>query len=286
MSENATRLKAVLLAVGIFAVGITLGATYHLWLPAGGDKQTQAPREHRRTPRMGATSERLLKRYSRHLDLTEAQKAEIDQILDQSRELIVEVRKNIGSKIETVRRGTWARIRGVLTPDQQEIFDELTSPASPNIILRQLRRRLDLGEDQQAEVSRILKENWAEMRKLRRGIREELKAMHKDSRTEQMSLLTPVQRKRSNGGWDMDLSGEQRAKMEHIRKKSREATRRLFQSRDEQLAYLIGKTWSEIKTLLREEQVGKFEEITSGIERRMRWERQFRRRPGGRSFDF
>ncbi|MCE2440223.1 MAG: hypothetical protein J4F39_12450 [Candidatus Latescibacteria bacterium] len=286
MSENATRLKAVLLAVGIFAVGITVGATYHLWLPAGGDKQTQAPREHRRTPRMGATSERLLKRYSRHLDLTEAQKAEIDQILDQSRELIVEVRKNIGSKIETVRRGAWARIRVVLTPDQQEIFDELTSPASPNIILRQLRRRLDLGEAQQAEVSRILKENWAEMRKLRRGIREELKAMHKDSRTEQMSLLTPVQRKRSNGGWDMDLSGEQRAKMEQIRKKGREATRRLFQSRDEQLAYLIGKTWSEIKTLLREEQVGKFEEITSGIERRMRWERQFRRRPGGRSFDF
>lgn len=282
MSENATRLKAVLLAVGIFVVGIILGATYHLWLPAGGDKQKQAPWQPRRTPHMGATSERLLKRYSRHLDLTEAQKAEIDQVLDQSRELMVEVRKNIGSKIETVRRDAWARIRGVLTPDQQEMFDELTSPVSPNIMLRQFRRRLDLSEGQQADVSGILKKNWAEMRKLRREIRKQLKAMHKDTRAERLSLLTPEQRKQYNGGWDPDLSDEQRAKMQHIRKESREATRRLFQKRDEQLASLTAKTWSDIKPLLGSDQVGKFERITKDIERRMRWKRQFRRRPADR----
>lgn len=286
MFDNATRLKAVLLAVGIFVVGLILGGTYHRWLPAVWDKQTRVPRERLRTPRMGAMSERLLKRYSRHLDLTEAQQAEIDQILDQSRELMVEVRKNIGSKIETIRRGTWAKIRGILTPDQQDLFDELTSPVSPNIILRQFGRHLDLSESQQAGVSSILKKNWAEVRKLRRGIREDLKAMHKDMRAERRRLLTPEQRKRSNGGWDLDLSGEQRAKMEQIRKKSREATRRLFQKRDEQLASLVGKTWSDIKPLLRKDQAGKFEKITEGIERRMRWERQFRRRPSGRALDF
>ncbi|MDE2997669.1 MAG: hypothetical protein OXU79_01165 [Gemmatimonadota bacterium] len=286
MSERATRLKAVILALGIFAAGLILGGTYHRWIPALWDKQTRVPRERLRPARMGATSERLLKRYSRHLNLTESQKAEIDQILDQSRELMVEVRKDIGSKIETIRRGTWAKIRGVLTPDQQELFDELTSPASPDIILRQFRRRLDLSEDQQADVSRILKENWAVMRKLRRGIREELKEMHKDTRAERLNLLTPEQRKQFSGGWNPDLTGEQRAKMQHIRKEGREATRRLFQKRDEQLASTIGKTWLEIKALLREEQVGEFREITSGIERRMRWERQFRRKPGGRSFDF
>ena len=286
MSENATRLNAVLLAVGIFVVGIILGATYRLWLPFVDDKHAQAPREPRRTPRMGATSERLLKRYSRHLDLTEAQRAEIDQILDQSREQMVEVRKNIGSKIETVRRDAWSRIRDVLTPDQQEMFDELTSPASPDVILRQFRRRLNLSEDQQADVSRILRKNWAEMRTLRREIRTELKALHKGARAEQKDLLTPDQRKKSKGGWDLDLSGQQRAKIQLIRKKSREATRRLFQKRDEQLASRIAKTWAEIKPLLRKEQVGKFEDITEGIERRMRWERQFRRRPAGRALDF
>lgn len=286
MSEDATRLKAVLLAVGIFVVGLILGGTYHRWLPAVWDKQTQVPRERLRTPRMGATSERLLKRYSKHLDLTEAQQAEIDQILDQSRELMVEVRKNIGSKIETVRRGTWAKIRGILTPDQQEMFDELTSPVSPNIILQQFRRRLDLSESQQADVSSILKKNWAEMKKLRRGMREQLKAMHKDTRAERLNLLTPKQRKQFNGGWDLDLSGEQRANMQRIRKKSREATRGLFQKRDEQLASLTARTWSDIKPLLRKDQVRKFEKITGGIERRMRWERQFRRRPAGRALDF
>ncbi len=286
MSVNATRLNAVLLAVGIFFVGIVLGATYHLWLPFVGDKQTKARWDPRRTPRMGATSERLIKRYSRHLDLTEAQQAEIDQILDQSRELMVEVRQNIGSKIETVRRGAWAKIRGVLTPEQQETFDELTSPVSPDVILRQFRRRLELNEDQQAEVSRVLRKNWGEMRKLRREIREELKAIHKNTRARQKDLLTPDQKKQSNGGWDMDLSDEQRAKMQHLRKNSRDATRRLFQERDEQLASLTAKTWSEIKPLLRKNQVRKFDYITEGIERRMRWERQFRRRPAGRALDF
>ena len=246
----------------------------------------QKPPERPRIPQLGATSERLLKRYSRHLDLTEAQQAEIDQILDQSRELMVEVRKNIGTKIETVRRDTWAKIRDVLTPGQQEIFDELTSPVSPNIILRQFKRRLDLNEDQQAEISRILKKNWAEMRKMRRKIRERLKEIHKDSRTEQLNLLTPEQRKQAKGRWNPDLSGEQRMEMDRIRKKSRETTRRLFQERDEELGLAVQKTWQEINTRLDSSQVAKFHRITDGIERRMKWERQFRRRPGGRPSRF
>ena len=199
---------------------------------------------------------------------------------------MVEVRKNIGTKIETIRRGTWAKIRDILTPGQQEIFDELTSPVSPNIILRQFKRRLDLNEDQQAEVSRILKKNWADMRKMRRKIRGRLKEIHKDSRTEQLNLLTPEQRKQAKGRWNPGLSGEQRTEMDRIRKKSRETTRRLFQERDEELGLAVRKTWQEIKTHLDSSQVAKFHRITDGIERRMKWERQFRRRPGGRPSRF
>ena len=288
MSENATRLKAVLLALGILVVGVILGASTHRWLPAVGDKWTQKPPERPRIPQVGATSERLLRRYSRHLDLTEAQQAEVDQILDQSRDLMVEVRKNIGSKIETVRRDTWAKIRDVLTPGQQEIFDELTSPVSPEIILRQFKRRLDLNEDQQAEISRILEKNWAEMRKMRRKIRGRLKEIHIDSRSEQLNLLTPEQRKRAKDKdrWHSDLSGRQRTEMDRIRKKSRETARRLFQERDEKLDLEARKTWLEIKTHLDSSQVAKFHRITGGIERRMKWERQFRRRPGGRPSRF
>lgn len=286
MTENATRLKAALLALGILVVGVILGATAHRWLPVAGDRQAQMPPERPRIPQLGATSERLLKRYSRHLDLTEAQQEEVDQILDQSRERMVEVRKNIGSKIETVRRDTWARIRDVLTPGQQEVFDELTSPVSPNIILRLFKRRLDLNEDQQSEISRILKRNWAEMRKMRRKIRERLKEIHKDSRTEQLNLLTPEQRNQAKGRWNRDLSGEQRTEMDRIRRKSRETTRRLFQERDEQLGLAVRKTWLEVKTRLDSSQVAKFQRITDGIERRMKWERQSRRRPGGRPAGF
>ncbi len=287
MTENATRLKAALLALGILVVGVILGATAHRWVPAVGDRQAHKPPPERpRIPQPGATSERLLKRYSRNLDLTDVQQTEIDQILDQSRELMVEVRKNIGSKIETVRRDTWAKIRDVLTPGQQEIFDELTSPVSPNIILRQFKRRLDLNEDQQAEISRILKSNWAEMRRMRRKIRERLKEIHKDSRAEQLNLLTPEQRKQAKGRWNPNLSGEQRTEMDRIRRESRETTRRLFQERDEQLGLAVRKTWLEVKTHLDSSQVAKFHRITDGIERRMKWERQSRRRPGGRPTRF
>ena len=297
MSTNAARKKAVLLALGIFALGAALGATYQHWLPSVTGQRISDRTERRRVPRLGGASERLLNRYARNLELSDEQRGEIEEILDESRLTIGNVRREIRDRTESVTRKTRARIRNVLTPDQQERFDELTSPVSPAIILRQLTRDLDLDDGQQATAKTILEKNWASMQKLRKKVREQLKARQDDARDELYGVLSPQQLEQIDGRRpaayrglyrrpDLNLSDEQRAQLERIEKESRGATRRVFQERDEQLASAIGKTWWEIRTLLREEQVGKFEEITSGIERRMRWERQFRRRPGGRPFDF
>ena len=297
MLKNATRANAALLALGIFVLGIVVGATYHRWLPDGKRQWTRERPGRHGAPLMGATSERLLKRYTRNLELTEDQQAEIERILDESRETMGDVRKGIRARIDSVTRKTWARIRDALRPDQQERFDELTSPVSPKNIQRRLVKRLELNQEQQAQVSRILKENWAWMKKMRRKIREKIRANEKNTYTEVYNVLTPEQMKqykmkkpvpsrRFYRRWDLDLSDEQRAKIEQIEKKNRQATRRLFQERDEQLALIAGKTWSEIKTHLHSDQVDEFDRIIEDVDGRIGWKRQFRRRPGSKPFAF
>ncbi len=297
MSTNATRMKAVLLALGIFVLGAALGSTYHRWLPTGKGQGIFDRSERRRTPPFGSTSERLLNRYVRNLELTGEQRTEIEKILDEGRITMGKMRREIRAKTESVTRKTRAGIRDILTPDQQEKFDELTSPVSPEIILRQFTRDLDLDLEQQATVRSILKKNWASMQKMRRKIRKQLRTREEQTREKMYGVLTPQQLKQIkarkpvpfrglNRRWNLDLSDEQRAKIEQIEKDGRGATRRIFQERDEQLASITGTTWSEIKTVLRANQVEKFIEITAGIERRMGWERQFRRRSGGRTFNF
>ena len=297
MSTNATRMKAVLLALGIFVLGAALGATYQRWGPPGKGQGISDRSERRRTPPFGPTSERLLNRYVRNLELTGEQRTEIEKILDEGRITMGKMRREIRAKTESVTRKTRARIRDLLTPDQQERFDELTSPVSPEIILRQLTRDLDLDVEQQATIRSILKKNWASMQKMRRKIRKQLRTREEQTREKMYGVLTPQQLKQIKAlkpvpfrgryrRWNLDLSEEQRAKIDQIEKDGRGATRRIFQERDEQLAFITGKTWSEIKTLLRTDQAEKFKEITAGIERRMGRERQFRRRPGGRTFNF
>ena len=80
----------------------------------------------------------------------------------------------------------------------------------------------------------------------------------------QIKALKPVPFRGRYRRWNLDLSEEQRAKIDQIEKDGRGATRRIFQERDEQLAFITGKTWSEIKTLLRTDQAEKFKEITAG----------------------
>lgn len=297
MSTNATRMKAVLLALGIFVLGAALGATYQRWLPPGKDQRRSDRLERRGRPPFGASAERLLNRYVRNLELNDEQRAEIEGILDEGRVTMGNMRREIRAKTETVTRKTWARIRDILTPDQQERFDELTSPVSPAIILQQLTRDLDLDEERQATVRRILKKNWATMQELRRKTRKQLRTRLENTREKMNAVLTPGQSKQIESlkpfnyrGFhrrlDLDLSEEQRTRIERIEKNGRAATRRIFQERDEQLGSLTGKTWSEIKALLRKDQLGKFEKITRGIERRMGWKRQLRRRSVGRALDF
>ena len=297
MSTNATRTNAVLLALGIFVLGAALGATYHRWLPTGKSPGLSDRSDRRRTPPIGSPSERLLNRYVRNLELTDEQRTEIEEILDESRVTMGEMRREIRKKTESVTRKTWSRIREILSPDQQERFDELTSPVSPKIILRQLTRDLNLDEEQRLAASGILKKNWASMQKLRKKVRRQLRTRQDQTREKMYGVLTPQQMEQFKTRrpvpyrgffrrWNLDLSDGQRAEIDRIERSGRGATRRIFQKRDEQLASITGKTWSEIKIQLRANQLEQFNEITAGIERRLTWERQFRGRPGGRRFNF
>ena len=128
MSTNATRMKAVLLALGIFVLGAALGATYQRWGPPGKGQGISDRSERRRTPPFGPTSERLLNRYVRNLELTGEQRTEIEKILDEGRITMGKMRREIRAKTESVTRKTRARIRDLLTPDQQGEIRRIDKP--------------------------------------------------------------------------------------------------------------------------------------------------------------
>lgn len=70
---------------------------------------------------------RMLKRFSSKLDLTPEQRKQVATILDAKREKIKALHSEIRPEFEEIRTSTKAEIRRLLTPEQQEKFDQLQS---------------------------------------------------------------------------------------------------------------------------------------------------------------
>ena len=97
-------------AVLIFLLGVAAGTlaplAYRGWVRGGGP--------HRRGDRF----EQMLER----LELNDGQKAQVKQILGETREQFRALRRETGPREQEIRRRTDERLRQVLTPEQWEKF--------------------------------------------------------------------------------------------------------------------------------------------------------------------
>ena len=71
-----------------------------------------------------------------HLNLTAEQRVEVEQILQDSRAQIVEMRRQSGPRYREIRRETDLRLQKVLTPHQWQQWQQMSSEMRP-------RRNLD-----------------------------------------------------------------------------------------------------------------------------------------------
>jgi Spy/CpxP family protein refolding chaperone len=114
--RGMTGLKVWLVVVGVFALGCVTGAlldsVYRL-------KVANVSRESR--GRHGR--EDIFESMQRDLNLTEQQATEIRAILDQTRNDYRALRAEVRPRYDAARQNARTRIRALLTPEQQKLFD-------------------------------------------------------------------------------------------------------------------------------------------------------------------
>lgn len=112
-----TRLKIWLVVLGVFVLGCVTGAlldsAYRL----------TASRSERREMRGRRERGNDFERMRRDLDLSEQQATEINAILEQTRNEYRALRTEVRPRYDALRQNSRARIRAVLTPEQQQRFD-------------------------------------------------------------------------------------------------------------------------------------------------------------------
>lgn len=109
-------LKVWLVVVGVFVLGGMTGASLDSLyrLRAGNQRQEMRGRRDK---------EEGFERMKRDLNLNEQQATEIRAILDQTRNDYRALRAEVRPRYDTLRQNARARIRALLTPEQQQRFD-------------------------------------------------------------------------------------------------------------------------------------------------------------------
>ena len=116
--RGTTRLKILLVLLGVFALGGVTGALLDSVYRLRGDQER---RQGRGGGRRGEKD--IFESMRRDLNLTEQQATEIRAILDQTRNDYRTLRGEVRPRYDTVRQNARTRIRALLTPEQQKLFD-------------------------------------------------------------------------------------------------------------------------------------------------------------------
>jgi Spy/CpxP family protein refolding chaperone len=112
--RGTTRLKILLVLVGVFILGGVTGASLDSLYRLRG-----------RQPNAGHRGGRddMFEHMRRDLNLSEQQATEIRAILDQTRNDYRALRTEVRPRYDAVRQQARTRIRALLTPEQQKLFD-------------------------------------------------------------------------------------------------------------------------------------------------------------------
>ena len=101
------------------AAALSLGGLVYL--------QAKEPGEHKH-PHHGPKMHKMgnpLEHLSKDLDLTDAQKAQVQPIIDQAKPQIEAIHKEAMEKTHAIMESTGAQIRPLLTPQQQQKYDAM-----------------------------------------------------------------------------------------------------------------------------------------------------------------
>jgi Spy/CpxP family protein refolding chaperone len=120
--RGATRLKIWLVLLGVFALGCVTGgfldSAYRL-NAFGGERGGRGGGRDR--------EERMFEGMKRDLNLTEQQATEIRAVLEETRNGFRSLRSEVRPRYDALRQNSRARIRALLTPEQQQRFDAKTA---------------------------------------------------------------------------------------------------------------------------------------------------------------
>jgi Spy/CpxP family protein refolding chaperone len=120
--------KAILAAIVIFGAGVVTGGVL-IWRlqssPPTRPRPGFEPGPSAQAPSPGGMRWEFLRRAQRELDLTPAQREQIDKILKDSQERTRKLMEPIASEFHAESKRAKEEFRAVLTPPQQARFDEL-----------------------------------------------------------------------------------------------------------------------------------------------------------------
>ncbi|HLL16093.1 MAG TPA: periplasmic heavy metal sensor [Pyrinomonadaceae bacterium] len=116
--RGSTRLKILLVLLGVFLLGGVTGASLASFYRLRG-----GPERHEGRKGGGSREDKIFESLRRDLTLTEQQATEIRAILDQTRNDYRALRAEVRPRYDSVRQNARTRIRALLTPEQQKLFD-------------------------------------------------------------------------------------------------------------------------------------------------------------------
>ncbi len=121
-TRGATRLKIWLVLLGVFALGCLTGG-----LLDSAYRLKAADGQHGGRGGGRAREEKMFEGMKRDLNLSEQQATEIRAILDETRNGFRSLRAEVRPRYDALRQNSRARIRALLTPEQQQRFDAKTA---------------------------------------------------------------------------------------------------------------------------------------------------------------
>jgi len=155
-----------------------------------------------------ARSHLFLKRLSKELDLTEAQKKEIVIIVDEYYTELSRIKRSVRPDIKELRDESFVAIKKTLTKEQKKKFDELRkrlerwtprqrlqerlTRKTPEQMISLMKTRLGLTDEQEAKIRPIIQESFKEQEKIldksRGQDRSGIRALRGELRQHQISV--------------------------------------------------------------------------------------------------
>jgi len=118
--SGGARAKVIGAALAVFLLGCVTGAA----LDSAYRLRAAGPR---RQPHGQQGSDHFFESLKKNLDLDARQTEQIRAVIDDTREGYRQLRTEVGPHYDTLRRDGRARIRALLTPEQQQKFDRMTA---------------------------------------------------------------------------------------------------------------------------------------------------------------